>query len=255
MAGNGTIIRVSGISKSFYAGDNHSVEALKDVSMVVAAGEFLSVVGPTGCGKTTLLRIISGLEVPDHGSIEIATQDNPRRPSVHFMFQQHALFPWMTVERNVMFALSAAGWSRREILERCDECLRFVGLAASARSYPYELSGGMQRRAALARTIASRPEVVLMDEPFSALDIATARELYDEILNMHERLGMTIIFVTHNIEEAVFLASRVIIMATSPGRIIAEVPVDLSKPRDRLSDGFVGKMLQVREYFEKGSIG
>jgi len=254
MADNGTIIDVSSVSKTFSTADNRRVQALHSVDVNVTAGEFLSIVGPTGCGKTTLLRIISGLETPDKGSVTVSATNARHGPSVGFMFQQHALFPWMTVEKNVVFALTAAGWNKRAAADRCAECLRLVGLERSAKSHPYELSGGMQRRVALARTIAPRPNVVLMDEPFSALDVATARELYDEILDMYRRLGMTVILVSHNIEEAVFLATRVLIMAAPPGRIVEEVTVDLPYPRDRLSEPFVKKMLEVRVFFEKGSL-
>lgn len=229
------------------------VEALRDVSLDVQSGEFLSILGPTGCGKTTLLRIIAELETPDRGEVRIEPRIDGSSNALGFLFQQHALFPWMTVEKNVLFGLRAAGVSRSDARWRCAECLRMVGLGESVHAYPYELSGGMQRRASLARTIAPKPDIVLMDEPFSALDVSTARALYDEILAMREQLSMTVVFVTHNIEEAVYLASRVIVMATSPGRISAEATIDLPRPRDRLSKDFVQKMLEVREIFERGN--
>ncbi|MFH1742529.1 MAG: ABC transporter ATP-binding protein [bacterium] len=253
MAGIGTVIHVDRVSKAFGANSESRVQALRAVTLDVQRRELLSILGPTGCGKTTLLRIISKLDTPDDGSIEIAPSTNGSPNSLGFLFQQHALFPWMTVEKNILFGLRAAGLGKEEARARCLECLRLVGLTDSAKSFPYELSGGMQRRAALARTIAPRPDIVLMDEPFSGLDIATARALYDEMLRIHSHSEMTIVFVTHNIEEAVFLASRVIVMGTSPGRIVAEVPVDLPRPRDRLDRRFVEKILAVREFFVKAN--
>ncbi|RJP33716.1 MAG: ABC transporter ATP-binding protein [Candidatus Omnitrophota bacterium] len=254
MANHGTIIRVSKISKSFGRERDAQIQVLKDIDLQVETGEFVSILGPTGCGKTTLLRILSGLESPDSGTIDIDSRADGSPSTVGFLFQQHALFPWMTVEKNILFGLHAAGYGKADARQRCSECLHLVGLPDCAHTYPYEISGGMQRRAALARTIAPRPDVILMDEPFSALDIATARLLYDEILDMRRRERITGIFVTHNIEEAVFLASRVIVMASSPGRFVADAPIDLPHPRDRLSEPFIGKMLQVRNYFEKGNL-
>ncbi len=251
MADHGTIIRVSQISKTYKKNHDTGVKALDNINLIVRKGEFLSILGPTGCGKTTLLRLIANLEQPDTGSITLDCLEDGRRPVLGFMFQQHALFPWMTVEKNVMFGLKSAGLDSNRIRKRCEECLQFVGLTDSAHSYPFELSGGMQRRAALARTIAPKPDVVLMDEPFSALDIGTARALYDELLGIFQRSHMTVILVTHNIEEAVYLASRVVVMAMSPGRIVADVQNALPRPLDRLGKEFVGKMLEVREFFEK----
>ncbi len=250
MADHGTMIRVNRISMA-YGNHKTSVKALEEIDFSIKEGEFLSILGTTGCGKTTLLRLIAGLEQPSEGSIVFENRKDGRRPVLGFMFQQHALFPWMTVEKNVAFGLRSVGLKPDQIKERCMECLRFVGLIDSAQSYPYELSGGMQRRAALARTIAPEPDVVLMDEPFSALDIGTARALYDEILEIYERTRMTVILVTHNIEEAVFLANRVVVMAASPGRIAADVSNNLPRPRNRLGNDFIAKMLEIREFFEK----
>lgn len=251
MADHGTIIRVSRMSKRYENERGAGVQALEGIDLEVRAGEFLCILGPTGCGKTTLLRLLAGLESRDGGSIELNWFKDGRLPYLGFMFQQHALFPWMTIEKNVAFGLKSIGLSKTKIRERCRECLELVGLTESAHSYPSELSGGMQRRAALARTLAPNPDVLLMDEPFSALDVGTSRALYDEFLAIYKRSRMTVILVTHNIEEAVYLASRIVVMASSPGRIVADTPNDLLRPRDRFGNDFVATMLKIREFFEK----
>jgi NitT/TauT family transport system ATP-binding protein len=206
--------------------------ALQDVDLTVHPGEFVSLVGPSGCGKSTLLLILAGLLAPDRGDVRIdATPVVSPRRSVGLMFQTPELFPWRTVLQNVLLPVDVFGWGRKEHLERARELLRLVGLERFERAHTYELSGGMQQRTALCRVLMGDPGVILMDEPFGALDEFTRERLNLELLRIWETTGKTIVFVTHNIGEAVFLSSRVVVMGTDPGRILRNVPIELERPR------------------------
>jgi NitT/TauT family transport system ATP-binding protein len=206
--------------------------ALNAVDLDVAPGDFVSLVGPSGCGKSTLLMIMAGLLEATSGQVTIdgATVAGPRR-SVGLMFQTPELFPWRNVLENVLLPVDVFKWGRGRHLERAQDLLRLVGLEGFERAHTYELSGGMQQRAALCRVLMGDPGVILMDEPFGALDEFTRERLNLELLHIWESTGKTIVFVTHNIGEAVFLSSRVVVMGTSPGRVLRVVPIDLPRPR------------------------
>jgi len=207
------------------------VEAVQRTDLDVPNGEFVCLVGPSGCGKTTLLRIVAGLETLTAGTIHVQ-RSGPERPLNSMIFQQESLFPWKTVAENVEFALRVRGIDRTERRRRTDEWLRTVGLHRFASSYPYQLSGGMKQRVSIARAFALDPEILLMDEPFAALDQQTKLLLQEELIRIWSDTRKTVLFVTHNIDEAVVLADRVIVMTAHPGRIKAEVPIDLPRPRD-----------------------
>jgi NitT/TauT family transport system ATP-binding protein len=207
--------------------------ALRDVSLEVQAGEFISLVGASGCGKTTLLRIVDGLVPPTHGQVlvngQAVTKPGPDRG---FVFQQDALFPWRTVLDNIIFGLEVQGKSKREAVQRADALVRLVGLGGFERHYPHELSGGMRQRANLARALTIDPDILLMDEPFAALDAQTREIMQSELLRIWRNNRKTVLFVTHQIDEAVYLADRVVVMTTRPGQIKAVLDVNIPRPRD-----------------------
>ena len=222
------LIRLEGVGKSFKDG---RVQALSDITFDVAPGDFVSLVGPSGCGKTTLLRLIDGLIQPDAGRILVKGRAPEPSAEMAMVFQSARLLPWRTVAGNIEFVLALRGLSRRDAAERARSLLGAVGLRDFAEAYPHELSGGMQQRVGLARALAVEPQVLLMDEPFAALDAMTRETLRTELLRMWERRRMAVVFVTHDIDEAILLSQRVVVLRPRPGRIDTIVEVDLPQPR------------------------
>ena len=227
------MLRVDRVAKRFEGG----VEALADVSLDVARGEIVAIVGTSGCGKSTLLRLIGGLDQPSEGAVRIADRvvDGPL-PDVGFVFQEPRLMPWLTLWENVAFGLGDLPKPERRA--RAQTLLDEVGLAEFAAALPQALSGGMAQRAAIARALATEPAVLLLDEPFSALDAFTRAQLQDRLLAVWERHRPTLLLVTHDIEEALALADRVVIMRGRPGRIHSELRLDSSRPRKRSTSSF-----------------
>jgi NitT/TauT family transport system ATP-binding protein len=224
VSGPTPLVRVRGVSKAFANG----VAALADVSLDVGEDEFLSVLGPSGCGKTTLLRLIAGLADPTAGEVSRPAG----RSEMGFVFQEPTLMPWATVLANVALPLKLAGVARAERLGRAREALAGVGLAGFERSYPRELSGGMKMRVSIARALVTRPRLLLMDEPFAALDEITRHKLNIDLLTLWQRERFTAVFVTHSVFESVFLSQRIAIMSARPGRIAAELAIPVAYPRD-----------------------
>ncbi len=226
-------LAIEGVSKWFRT-SRTNVHALERVSLAVGEGEFVCLVGPSGCGKSTLLDIAAGLVMPDEGHV-LADGQRVAGPGRHrlVMFQESALFPWLNVFGNVMFGLARdPDLTRRQKREIVDQHLKLVGLSHFAKAYAHELSGGMKQRVALARSLAPDPRVLLMDEPFAALDALTREQLYADIQDIWQKRHKTIILVTHNVREAVCLGDRVILMSANPGRIREEFAVGLARPRD-----------------------
>jgi NitT/TauT family transport system ATP-binding protein len=209
-----------------------NVPALKDVSFRVEAHEFVCIVGPSGCGKTTLLRLLSGLLAPTAGEIIFGGGDGPGRPHAALVFQQHALFPWLTMLDNVAFGLEMQGMGRRERLQLAQGIADEMGLGPFARNYPHELSVGMQQRANLARAFLTYPEILLMDEPLGSLDAQTKLLLQQELLRIWKESRKLVVYVTHDIREAVLLGDRVLVMSGRPGTIREDIRVPLGRPRD-----------------------
>jgi NitT/TauT family transport system ATP-binding protein len=225
-------IQLRGVSKAFRVG-RESLLALDSIDLDVRDGEFLTLVGPSGCGKSTLLDLVSGLTTPTGG--EILLDGRPvTGPGLDrgVVFQQYALFPWRTALANVAFGLETKRLPRRQRLARAREVLDLVGLSAFADRYPHQLSGGMKQRVAIARSLAYEPEVLLMDEPYAALDAQTREALQDQLLDIWRRTGTTIVFITHSIEEAIYLGQRVAVMTSRPGRIKEVVEIDLFEADD-----------------------
>jgi NitT/TauT family transport system ATP-binding protein len=233
------------ISKSFVLDDGSVVEALSSITLGVADSEFVSVLGPSGCGKTTLLRIVAGLEAPTSGTIILDGEkiEGPS-PRMAMIFQEYSLYPWMTVINNIEFGLEMRGMKREERREKATKYLDIVGLGEFADRYPYELSGGMRQRVAVARALAVDPHILLMDEPFGALDAQTRNMLQRELLDIWEKTRKTILFVTHSVDEAVFLSDRIVILTSRPGRVKEIVPIDLPRPRERTGVEFA----RIRRY-------
>ncbi|WP_432955640.1 ABC transporter ATP-binding protein [Micromonospora haikouensis] len=225
------MIRLSGVSRTF-DGRAGRVEALRGIDLDVAEGEFVAVLGRSGCGKSTLLRMIAGLLPATAGEITVAGTPitRPRR-DIAMLFQRPALLPWRSVLDNVLLPVEIFGWRRAGHRERARELLDLAGLAGFEKRLPHELSGGMQQRVSLCRSLIGDPRVMLMDEPFSALDALTREELSGELQRVHMTSGATVVFVTHSIDEAVLLADRVVVLSPRPGRIRAIVEVDIPRPR------------------------
>ncbi|WP_377807735.1 ABC transporter ATP-binding protein [Azospirillum sp. A29] len=225
-------IQVRGVEKTFAVGAQKIV-ALQNIDLDIRKGEFVCLLGPSGCGKSTLLNAVAGFQPPTTGTVtvdgRIITEPGPDRGMV---FQEYALFPWMTVAQNVAFGLEIKGMSKAEIAERVEWLLQKLHLHDFRNRFPKDLSGGMRQRVAIARVLALDSPILLMDEPFGALDALTRRTLQDELLRIWEEVGKTILFVTHSIEESIYLADRIIVMTYRPGTIKRDVAVDMPRPRD-----------------------
>lgn len=233
MTRRGESISVRGAGKYFRTRDGVGIHALTPTDLEIEAGSFVSVLGPSGCGKSTLMRIIAGLTSTTSGELLIGKDpvDGPSE-KIGIAFQQSVLLPWYTVEQNVALpALLAKKKPKAEIMQRTEELLEMVRLGGFGKKYPTELSGGMQQRVAIARSLIKDPEIILMDEPFGALDALTREVLNDELLRIWEATGATVIFITHDIGEAVYLSDRILTMSPRPGRVISDITVDLPRPR------------------------
>jgi NitT/TauT family transport system ATP-binding protein len=226
-------IRLDGVGVTFRSARG-TVEAVSDVSLEIGEGEFLALLGPTGCGKSTLLRVIGDLTPPSRGLVEVrgqAAHAARRRNEFGFVFQEPALLPWRTALENVRLPLEVVPFPSEKRQPRCEELLELVGLLGFRDSFPHELSGGMKQRVAIVRALAWEPSILMMDEPFSALDELTRNRLQEDLLALWAVEKKTIVFVTHNISEAVYLADRIVVMSPRPGRIAAVLPVELPRPR------------------------
>jgi len=245
------LLEVRGLGKSYPTPDGARLRVLAGLDLSIPAGQILALLGPTGCGKTTLLRLLLGLEEPDAGEIRVLGRSPaPGLVGAGIVFQQPALLPWKRVEENVALPLLLQGTPPREARERARALLARVGLPASGRSWPDELSGGMQQRAALARALARGSPLLLLDEPFSALDDRTRRLLQQTLLELAQEQSLTVLMVTHNIEEALLLGDRVAILGG--GRVLLDEPIVLPRPRDPLEAAFTARFLELRRAFAEG---
>ncbi len=248
---NLTVSYTSAVGK----GEEAPPVAVLDASFSVSPGEFVAIVGPSGCGKSTILKTLAGLLKPSAGSTRIF-QPNGEEPRLGFMFQSDALLPWRTALGNIELAVRLSGESASVATERAVELMEELGLAGSGNKYPGQLSGGMRKRVSLARALAYRPSVYLMDEPFGALDAMTRIQVGNFCLRVFDRVKATVVFVTHDIDEAVAMADRVIVMASKPGRIVGDYEVPLARPRDyhetRFAPGFYELQQQVWDGLAKG---
>jgi NitT/TauT family transport system ATP-binding protein len=245
-----TVVSIAGLTKTFPKGN---VTALRGIDLQIEPGEFVSLIGPSGCGKSTLLRIIGDLTPPTEGTVEVNGKPAPKARADHdygMVFQDSVLFDWRTVAKNVALPLEMLDWDRAKRKQRVDEMLQLVELQAFADHHPWQLSGGMQMRVAIARALTFEPSLLLMDEPFGALDEMTRERLNIELLEIWRRTQSTVVFVTHSISEAVFLSTRVVVMSPRPGRIAGTVDVDLPQPRTtdtREEPRFFELVTEVRE--------
>lgn len=248
ISGNPALAKLTGISKTF----GNGVTALNDVSFSIGRGEFLSLLGASGCGKTSLLRIIAGLLAPDRGTISWSEGNRPRQTG--FVFQEPALMPWADVTANVHLPLRLLDIGNEEAAARTEDVLAQVGLQQFAHAFPHELSGGMKMRAALARALVVKPALLLMDEPFAALDEISRFNLNEELLALWRQAGCTVIFVTHSVYEAAYLSTRTLILSPRPGRIAEEVtlpPPDRNDPHYRTSAAFAARARTLSEALER----
>ncbi|MGN0503339.1 MAG: ABC transporter ATP-binding protein [Ruminococcus sp.] len=257
---NDVEIAINNVSVVFRDNKGNDVKALDNVDFDIHKGEFISLLGPSGCGKTTLLRTIADLLEPTSGNVRVSGM-TPKEirlmQKFGIVFQSPVLFEWRTVKKNIELPLEIMGYSKKDRSDRADEMLEMVGLTKFANHYPQQLSGGMQQRVGIARAFGIRPEILLMDEPFSALDEFTKEKLHLDLLRIWEKTNKTIVFVTHNIQEAVFLSNRICVLSPHPGRLSAVVDVDLPYPRTtdmRDTPRFGELVSKVRNSFEGGSL-
>lgn len=242
-------IRIDNITKQF-----GQLDVLSNINLTIEKGEFAAIVGPSGCGKSTVLRMIAGLEKPSTGQVlandRIIGQPDPQRVLI---FQEHALYPWRTVEDNVGFGMELAKVPAAERRTRVDAILEKVGLTGFQKYYPHQLSGGMKQRASIARALVLNPEVLLLDEPYGALDAITRLTMQNELIKLWRGTGKTVLLITHDIDEAVYLADTIYVMSPRPGRIVRTVKADMERPRNRNSAEFVALRSQVMESLDIGT--
>ena len=232
-------IEIKNINKSF-DGRGKNLSVLEDINLTIDDGEFVCLLGPSGCGKTTLLRLIAGLDNPTSGEV-VANGEVVEKPSGDraVIFQQYSLFPWLTVLQNVTFGLEMSGGSKEENIQAAERYLQSVGLLEFKDSYPHELSGGMKQRVAIIRSLLNHSPILLMDEPFSALDMQNRHKLQEQLIGVWKRFENTIVFVTHAVDEAVYLADKIVLLDKNPGKIAEVISVDLERPRKRESQEFL----------------
>lgn len=237
-------IRVKNVHKNFGI-----LKVLNGVSFDVYDGEFLCILGPSGCGKTTLLRIIGGLESANEGYVEIdGKEPSPKNHKIGYVPQDEALFPWRTIHGNIGIGLEIMKIGKQEVEKRVKELIEFIGLSEFELYYPHQLSGGMRKKVAIARALAIDPDILLFDEPFADLDIQTRYILLEELIDIWSKLKKTVVFVTHSIDEAIFLADRIIILSKTPAQVKETVKVELKRPRDLLSDDFLRIKREISKY-------
>lgn len=248
------VLKLDQVSKSFARIEgNELTHALDNITAAMCDGEFISIVGTSGCGKSTILRLIAGLTVPTRGSLTINEKEiTGPSPNRGMVFQKPTLFPWLTVEKNISFSLRMQKKYAAE-KENVEKMLQLIGLNEFRNDYPGQLSGGMAQRVALARSLINSPDILLMDEPLGALDAFTRMNIQDEILNMWQSRKQLIVMVTHDIDEAIYMGSRVIVMDAKPGRIKCDIPINLSYPRNRSSQKFVDYRNHILEMLDYGA--
>jgi len=241
-----TAVEMKNVDKTFLSDTGIAIKALVNINLTVRQGEFVTIIGPTGCGKTTLLNILAGLNRADNGRVLLA-EELQGTQQIAYVFQHYTLFPWRTVMQNVSFGLHMRHVPRRQRKIIVRQLLRQMGLDKFKEAYPHELSGGMRQRTAIAQALALQPKLLLMDEPFGALDDATRGELQLKLIQLQQKHGLTIIFVTHNIDEALILGDKVIIIANQPGSILAEFDIPVPQPRQQTSKEFTDCFLKIRQ--------
>ena len=243
-----TILKIENVNR-IYEDEDSKVYALKDVNLEIKRGEFISIIGTSGCGKTTLMRLIAGLDFPQTGSVLLDEEEiHGPDPKRGYVFQQGSLFPWLTVEDNIAAGLRARHVYKKE-KHRIADYLEMTGLKNFAKSFPHQISGGMAQRVAIARAMINQPEVLLLDEPMGALDSFTRADLQDKILEIKEKTGTTMILVTHDVDEAIYLSDRIIVMTPRPGKISEIIEVKMGNKRYRNSDDFVLMRKKLLEKF------
>ncbi len=245
------LLELRGIGKRFRSESGTAVAALCGIDLAIQRGQFVTLLGATGCGKTTLLNIIAGITGPDEGRLHLGDDVQVGR-DVAYVFQHYTLFPWRTTLANVAFGLQMRGVPRRQRRETAADLLARVGLAGFENARPHELSGGMRQRAAIAQALAIEPALLLMDEPFGAVDDSTRAELQQMLIDLWQDRRMTILFVTHNIDEAILLGGRIVVFGGRPGRVVRQFDVDLPRPREKNLKPFTDLFLEIREALSTG---
>ena len=254
----GVAIDVDAVSKSYETQIGDPIEALRRIDLAIDPGGFVSVVGPSGCGKSTLLMLIAGLLLPNSGRIRLGGDDvNAPHPKVGVVFQRDLLLPWRNILDNVLFPIEIKHWRKSEYRPQAEALLEKVGLAGFGLKYPGELSGGMRQRVAICRALIQQPGLLLMDEPFGALDALTREQMGYDLVDMWRDIGNTVLFITHSIEEAVFLADRVLVMSSRPGEMVCDLHMDLKRPRSsetRSDPKFIAYTQEIRRIFEQQGV-
>lgn len=247
-------ISIKGLSKVFRTDDSETV-AIEDFSLEIKKGELIAIVGPSGCGKTTLLRCIAGLETPTGGTISSGDKEfHEPGPDRGMVFQDFALFPWRTVRKNVEFGLEVAGVPKEERKERAERYIKLVGLEKFMDARVHELSGGMKQRVGIARAFVNKPDIILMDEPFGALDAQTRNIMQAELIKLLDKTDQTIVFITHSVDEAIFLADRIVILTKRPACIKEIIEIPWERPRDRASPDFTALRKKILTELEKENV-